>query len=163
MNRTDLRSKLMTRPVALVAGLSMFLAVGAVASAVPAPAAAGGPPASAPLTNLHHLNFLLDTVPLLPVANHTTYQQATRPTALAPWVYANYNGPDNYTRVGGGKSSRGLKGVTYYSQGAFDADDIARTAVVYLRDWRQSGSKASREHAFHVGRQVVCTGRRRPG
>jgi hypothetical protein len=58
-----------------VAGLSMFLAVGAVAAAVPAPAAAGGRPASAPLTNLAHLNWLLGTVPLLPVAGHSTYQQ----------------------------------------------------------------------------------------
>jgi hypothetical protein len=155
MNRTDLRSKLMTRPVALVAGLSMFLAVGAVASAVPAPAAAGGPPASAPLTNLAHLNFLLDTVPLLKVAGHTTYQQKTQPTALAPWVYANYNSYDNYTRVGGGDRTVQPNGVTYYSQGAFDADDIARTAVVYLRDWRQSGSKASREHAFQTLRELT--------
>src|ERR1035437_6088766 len=110
MTRTDLRSKLMTRPVALVAGLSMFLAVGAVASAVPAPAAAGGPPASAPLTNLSHLNWLLDKVPLLSVAGHTTYQEAIQPTAQAPWVYANYNSNDNYTHVGGGKPSAGPKG-----------------------------------------------------
>src|SRR5664280_257647 len=155
MTRTDLRSKLMTRPVALVAGLSMFLAVGAVAAAVPAPAAPGGPPASAPLTNLHHLNFLLDTVPLLKVAGHTTYQQKTQPTAQAPWVYANYNSYDNYTRVGGGDRTVQPNGVTYYSQGAFDADDIARTAVVYLRDWRQSGSKASREHAFQTLRELT--------
>src|SRR5664280_3698618 len=155
MTRTDLRSKLMTRPVALVAGLSMFLAVGAVAAAVPAPAAPGAPPASAPLTNLHHLNFLLDTVPLLKVAGHTTYQQKTQPTALAPWVYANYNSYDNYTHVGGGAQTVQPSGVTYYSQGAFDADDIARTAVVYLRDWRQSGSKASREHAFQTLRELT--------
>ena len=155
MTRTDLRSRLMTRPVALVAGLSMFLAAGAVASAVPAPAAPGGPPASAPLTNLSHLNWLLDKVPLLPVAGHTTYQESTQPTAQAPWVYANYNSYDNYTHVGGGNPSVGLGGVTYYGQGAFDADDIARTAVVYLRDWKQTGSKASREHAFQILRSLT--------
>ena len=155
MTRTDLRSKLMTRPVALVAGLSMFLAVGAVASAVPAPAAPGGPPASAPLTNLSHLNFMLDKVPLLPVAGHTTYQEATQPTAEAPWVYANYNSFDNYTRVGGGDPRVGPGGVTYYGQGAFDADDIARTAVVHLRDWRQTASTASREHAFQTLRSLT--------
>jgi len=155
MTRTDLRSKLMTRPVALVAGLSMFLAVGAVAAAVPAPAAPGAPPASAPLTNLHHLNFLLDTVPLLKVAGHTTYQQKTQPTAQAPWVYANYNSYDNYTHVGGGAPTVQPSGVTYYSQGAFDADDIARTAVVYLRDWRQTGSAASRAHAFQTLRSLT--------
>ena len=155
MTRTDLRSRLMTRPVALVAGLSMFLAAGAVASAVPAPAAPGGSPVSAPLTNLSHLNWLLDKVPLLPVAGHTTYQQSTQPTAQAPWVYANYNSYDNYTHVGGGNPSVGPDGVTYYGQGAFDADDIARTAVVYLRDWKQTGSKASREHAFQTLRSLT--------
>ena len=86
--------------------------------------------ASAPLTNLHHLNFLLGTVPLLNVPGHTTYQQASQPTALAPWVYANYNSADSYTHVGGGDPSAGPGGVTYYGQGAFDADDIARTAVL---------------------------------
>jgi hypothetical protein len=133
----------------------MFLAVGAVASAVPAPAAPGGPPASAPLTNLSHLNFMLDKVPLLPVAGHTTYQEATQPTAEAPWVYANYNSFDNYTRVGGGDPRVGPGGVTYYGQGAFDADDIARTAVVHLRDWRQTASTASREHAFQTLRSLT--------
>jgi hypothetical protein len=155
MNKKDLRSTLMTRPVALVAGLSMVLAAGAVASAQAAPAAPVGPAASAPLTNLSHLNFLLGTVPLLPVAGHTTYQQASQPTALAPWVYANYNSPDNYTRVGGGDATTGPGGVTYYSQGAFDADDIARTAVVYLRDWRQTGSAASKAHAFQTLRSLT--------
>src|ERR1019366_9739698 len=124
MNGTDLRSKLLTRPVALVAGLSMFLAVGAVAAAVPAPAAAGGRPASAPLTNLAHLNWLLGTVPLPPVAGHSTHKQASQPTAQAPWVYANYNSYDNYTHIGGGTPTAGPGGVTYYAQGASDADDI---------------------------------------
>jgi len=155
MRHTDSRSKLLTRPVALVAGLSMFLAVGAVAAAAPAPAAAGGRPASAPLTNLAHLNWLLGTVPLLPVAGHSTYQQASQPTAQAPWVYANYNSYDNYTHVGGGNPSAGPGGVTYYGQGAYDADDIARTAVVYLRDWRQTGSAASRAHAFQTLRSLT--------
>jgi hypothetical protein len=154
MMRTDLRSKLMTRPVALVAGLSMFLAVGAVAAAVPAPAAPSGPPASAPLTNLSHLNFLLDSVPLKSVTGHTTYQMDRMPTALAPWVYAdNKNGI--YTRVGGGDPRVGPGGVTYYGQGAFDADDIARTAVVYLRHWQQTGSRASKEHAFQTLRSLT--------
>ena len=154
MMRTDLRSKLMTRPVALVAGLSMFLAVGAVAAAVSASAASSGPPASAPLTNLSHLNFLLDSVPLKSVTGHTTYQMDRMPTALAPWVYAdNKNGI--YTRVGGGDPRVGPGGVTYYRQGAFDADDIARTAVVYLRHWQQTGSRASKEHAFQTLRSLT--------
>ena len=161
MSRTDLRSKLISRPVALVAGLSMFLAVGAVASATSAPAAPVAPvapsvpSATARLTNLSHLNFLLGTVRLRPVAHHTTYQEATQPTAQAPWVYANYKSYDNYTRVGGGDPRVGPGGVTYYGQGAFDADDIARTAVVYLRDWQQTGSAASREHAFETLRSLT--------
>ena len=133
----------------------MLLAGGAVASAQAAPAAAVGPAASAPLTNLHHLNFLLGTVPLLNVPGHTTYQQASQPTAQAPWVYANYSSADSYTHVGGGDAKAGPRGVTYYGQGAFDADDIARTAVVYLRDWRQTGSAASKAHAFQPLRSLT--------
>jgi len=162
MTDHDFRSKLISRPVAMVAGLSMLLAVGAVASAAAAPAAPVAlaapsvPSVAAPLTNLAHLNFLLGTVPLLPVAGHTTYQEATQPTAQAPWVYANYNSYNNYTRVGGGTPSvNPTTGVTDYGQGAFDADDIARTAVVYLQNWQQTGSAASKEHAYQVLRSLT--------
>ena len=41
-----------------------------------------------PLTNLAHLQWLLDSVPLQASSTHTTYEIAARPTALAPWTYA---------------------------------------------------------------------------
>jgi len=155
MTNTLDRSKLISRPVALAAGLSLLLGVGAMTSAsavAPASAPPGGSSATAPLANMDHLNFLLDSVPLLPVAGHTTYKIKTMPTAQAPWVYADNQGGGTYARVGGGD----LDTTTgHYGQGAFDADDIARTAVVYLRHWKQTGSLASREHAFQTLRSLT--------
>jgi hypothetical protein len=153
MTYKDVRSHRIFRPAALVAGVSMLIGgVGTAANAAVAPAAPDGHSSSAPLTNLSHLNFLLDTVPLKPVAGHTTYQMDKQPTAQAPWVYADRKADGTYARVGGGD----LDATTqHYGQGAFDADDIARTAVVYLRDWQQTGSAASREHAFQTLRSLT--------
>jgi hypothetical protein len=136
----------MSRFVALVAALSMLL-LGAgsasSASAVPAPA---------PLTNLSHLNFLLDTVPLPAVVGHTTYQIDGHATALAPWTYADRGADGTFRRVGGGDLNTA---TGYYGQGAFNADDIARAAVVYLRHWQLTGSSASRAHAFQTLRALT--------
>jgi hypothetical protein len=153
MTYTDVRSHLRSRPVALAAALSMLLvgAGTAVASAA-APTAFGAPSSAAPLTNLSHLDFLLDTVPLRPVDGHTTYLMDEQPTAQAPWVYADKKTDGSYARVGGGD----LDPVSgHYGQGAFDADDIARTAVVYLRHWQLTGSAASKEHAFQTLRSLT--------
>ncbi|HEX5333187.1 MAG TPA: hypothetical protein VFW79_11145 [Cellulomonas sp.] len=153
MTYTDVRSHLRSRPVALAAALSMLL-VGAstAAASASAPTASDAPSSAAPLTNLAHLDFLLDTVPLTPVAGHTTYLMGEQPTAQAPWVYADKKADGSYARVGGGT----LDPVTgHYGQGAFDADDIARTAVVYLRHWQLTGSTASREHAFQTLRSLT--------
>ena len=65
-------------------------------------AAVPAAPAAAPLTNLDHLNFLMDTVPLTPVDGHTTYQLDRTPTAQAPWTYADKKADGSYARVGGG-------------------------------------------------------------
>ncbi|BAS15970.1 conserved hypothetical protein [Arthrobacter sp. Hiyo8] len=76
-------ARLKSAPVAVVATLSMLLAGAGVASATqPVPAAASQAPAAAPqapLTNLSHLNFLLDIVPLHAVEGHTTYQIGEHP------------------------------------------------------------------------------------
>lgn len=151
-SETAVRSRSKTRPVALVAALSMLLVgAGTTAATASAPATPAAPSSNAPLTNLSHLNFLLDSVPLLPAAGHTTYRIAAMPTAQAPWVYAdNKNGV--FTRVAGGDLN---PATGHYGQGAFDADDIARTAVVYLRHWQQTGSAASREHAFQTLRELT--------
>ncbi|HEY8296284.1 MAG TPA: hypothetical protein VIG41_13155, partial [Micrococcaceae bacterium] len=164
MTHSVVRSKFST-PVAIAAALSMLLVgTGSAVAAPPGPAPAApqaqgsgapvlsAPSSSAPLTNLAHLNFLLDTVPLTPVPGHTTYQLAQHPAAQAPWTYANKNADGSYTRVGGGAQD---PATGHWSQGAFNADDIARTAVVYLRDWQQTGSAASREHALQVLRSLT--------
>jgi hypothetical protein len=124
----------------------------AAAAAPVAPAAPSGQSSTAPLTNLSHLNFLLDSVPLTPVDGHTTYQLDTEPAAQAPWTYADRNADGTFSRIGGGDLD---PATGYYSQGAFNADDIARTAVVYLRHWQQTGSAASREHAFQTLRSLT--------
>ncbi|MFF2299829.1 hypothetical protein [Arthrobacter sp. NPDC058127] len=149
-------ARLKSAPVAVVATLSMLLAGAGVASATqPVPATASQAQAAAsqaPLTNLSHLNFLLDTVPLHAVDGHTTYQIGEHPAAQAPWTYANKNADGSYTRVGGGSKDP----VTgNWSQGAFNADDVARTAVVYLRHWQQTGDASSRTRAFDVLRELT--------
>ncbi|GAA4150359.1 hypothetical protein [Leifsonia shinshuensis] len=135
---------------AALAAAVLVPALAAPADAAPAPAA----PAAPTLTNLAHLNFLLDDVPLLPgVAGHSTYRQSQEPTARAPWVYANRNADGSFTRVGGGPITNAAKG--WYAQGSFDADDISRAAVVYLRDWRQNGTAASRASAYELLRELT--------
>jgi len=105
------------------------------------------------VTNLTHLDFLLDEVPLLPnVAGHTTYRAAQEPAAQAPWVYANHQPDGSFQRVGGGTFDAA---TGYYGQGAFDADDIARAAVVYVRDWQQNRSTSSRQHAYELLRELT--------
>lgn len=106
------------------------------------------------LTNLAHLDWLLDDVPLVAgVAGHTTYRQAEEPTARAPWVYADRNADGSFTRVGGGPITDAAKG--WYAQGAFDADDISRSAVVYLRDWLQNGTASSKRTAYELLRSLT--------
>ncbi len=93
-----------------------------------APAAAG------PLTNLAHLDWL--SVPVDPPtqAGHTTYRLAQEPEIGVPWTYAD-------ARMVPAASSTSAAGVydpdtSTWGQGAFNADDISRAAVVYLRHWQ---------------------------
>lgn len=138
---------------ALAAGGITVSAAAAEVGGRTSPASASAADAQA-VTNLSHLTFLLGSVPLLPgVAGHTTYDEASQPTAQAPWVYANYEGDGTYQRVGGGAVTNAAKG--WYAQGAFDADDIARSAVVYLRDWRQNGTASSEQHAYELLRELT--------
>lgn len=110
--------------------------------------------APAPLTNLAHLDFLLDDVPLIPgVTGHSTYRQDSEPTARAPWVYADRQVDGSFHRVGGGPITDAAKG--WYAQGAFDVDDTARAAVVYLRDWKQHGTADSRGTAYQLLRSLT--------
>ncbi|WBM79495.1 hypothetical protein KIV56_14305 [Cryobacterium breve] len=122
------------------------------ATAVDGTTATPAPATGRPLTNLAHLNFLLDAVPLAQSAEHTTYRLAEQPTAQAPWTYANRNADGSYTRIGGGSLDAG---TGHWSQGAYNADDIARTAVVYLRHWKLTGDASSRDHAVQTLRALT--------
>ena len=125
-----------------------LLAAGALvaALAVPTGAAVAAP---ARLTNLAHLDFLLDDVALQPVPGHST--TGSGPVEL-PWTYADRNDDGTFRRIGGGDLD---PATGRYSQGAFNSDDVSRSAVVYLRDWRQTGAATSREHARAVLRGLA--------
>ncbi|MEJ5945961.1 hypothetical protein WDZ17_11735 [Pseudokineococcus basanitobsidens] len=136
---------------AVLAALALVVgAGGAAAASSPATPAAG----AAPLTNLAHLDALLDTVTPAPVAGHTTYRLAAEPDLLAPWTYADApaapGGP--FRRVGGGTLD---PATGDWSQGAYNADDVTRAAVVYVRHWRQTGDATSRRTAYELLRLVA--------
>ncbi|MEV4345906.1 hypothetical protein AB0J83_15680 [Actinoplanes sp. NPDC049596] len=101
-------------------------------------------PASAatPLTNLAHLDFLRDRV--------------TPPGAPAPigvlWTYAEPNADGTYRRIGGGPYD---PATNTYGQGAFNSDDIARAAVVYIRHWKQTKAPASKAAALELLRGLA--------
>ncbi|ACQ80521.1 conserved hypothetical protein [Beutenbergia cavernae DSM 12333] len=132
---------------------AVALTTAAPTTAAPATAVPRGRdhPGRPRLTNLDHLRFLLDDVPLVPSGTHTTYRIEEEPTALAPWTYADADGA-TFRRIGGGALD---PATGYYSQGAFNADDIARAAVVLLRDWRASGDERSRDGAHEVLRALA--------
>jgi hypothetical protein len=143
----------------LVAGLAVAAVIGTVSLAnTAAVAATSTATATAPstklarLTNLAHLDFLLDTASPGPVEGHTTYRLADEPALTMPWTYADSRPGGAFARVGGGP----LDAATgHYGQGAYNADDITRAAVVYLRDWKQTGSSASRTKAYELLRSVA--------
>ncbi|KTR87486.1 hypothetical protein NS220_17810 [Microbacterium testaceum] len=125
----------------------------APATAEVAPAIAPAAAATAPLTNLDHLDFLLgEATPPADVAGHTTYRLDEEPTLLAPWTYADARDGGTFERVGGGP----LDATTgHWGQGAYNADDNARAAVVYLRHWKQTGDTDSRHKAYELLRTVA--------
>ena len=134
-------------------GLAIALIAPAVAASATAPSVRVAAADTAPLTNLAHLDFLLDDVTPAPgVAGHTTYRLAEEPTLVAPWTYADARPGGTFERVGGG----GFNTETgYWNQGAYNADDIARAAVVYLRHWQLTGSDTSRQTAYELLRTIA--------
>lgn len=106
----------------------------------------------APLTNLAHLDFLTDSVAPPAQAGHTTYRLAQEPAVGVLWVYADHLADGGYRRVGGGAYDAA---TNTYGQGAYDADDLTRAAVVYLRHWKQFGDKHSRTQAYQLLRGVT--------
>jgi hypothetical protein len=105
-----------------------------------------------PLTNLAHLDFLTDAVAPPDQPGHTTYRLAEQPAVGVLWTYAE-PGPDgSYRRIGGGAYD---PATDTYGQGAFNADDVSRAAVVYLRHWQQTGTAGSREAAYQLLRGLT--------
>ena len=105
------------------------------------------------IVNLGHLDFLHATVPYpsTPPAGHSTTEPGVPIDAW--WVYANYNGSNgSYTRTGGGNYDAS---TNTYGQGAFDTDDVARAAVVYLTHYRDYGDAHSLQMARGALRFVL--------
>lgn len=115
------------------------------------PAPAGAAPAD-PLTNLSHLDFLLDRVTPPAQAGHTTYRLADTPTVGVLWTYAEPNPDGTFRRVGGGAYD---PATDTWGQGAYNADDIARAAVVCLRHWRSTGATTSRDASYALLRGLT--------
>jgi hypothetical protein len=108
--------------------------------------------ASAPLTNLAHLDFLTTTVTPPSQPGHSTYQLGTEPSVGVLWVYASYLAAGSYQVTGGGSYD---PVNNTYAQGSYDADDISRAAVVYLRHWVQFGDQHSRDEAYQLLRGLT--------
>ncbi len=110
------------------------------------------PAAAAPLTNLAHLDWL--SVPVDPPtqAGHTTYRLAQEPEIGVLWTYAEPDGAGGFEHVGGGEYD---PDTNTWGQGAFNADDVTRAAVVYLRHWKATGSTTSMYKAYQLLRGVT--------
>lgn len=157
MNASDnaLRSAGLTRRSALGllgAGAGSALVVVNAPSATAHGSGRKRHPAPAALTNLTHLEFLLDDVPLSPSAEHSTYDIDSDPVVLAPWTYADRNDDGSYTPVGGGDLD---PETGDYTQGAYNADDTSRAAVVFIRHWQATGEESSRDHAYQTLRALA--------
>lgn len=130
--------------------LKLALTLAAYVSLLSAQLAFAAAPAQ--LARLDHLDFL--SVPVTPPeqAGHTTYRFAEEPELLALWTYAEPEGGGAYRYVGGGEYDAE---TDTWGQGAFNADDLTRAAVVYLRHWRATGSESSRRSAYGLLRTVT--------
>jgi hypothetical protein len=148
ITRTPRRGRL----AALLLGLSLSVTgVATLAPTAPAVAAPAARAADAPVTNLAHLDFLLDRVSVPAVPGHTTYGLARDAKLTMPWTYADSLGGGMFKRLGGGLDPK----TGIYSQGAFNSDDITRAAVVYLRDWQVNHRATSRDKAYQLLRSVA--------
>jgi hypothetical protein len=135
--------------------------VASAALAVPVsllPATAGAAPTAAShaapgeLTNLDHLDWLTVTVDPPEQEGHTTYRLDEEPEIGVLWTYAEPNPDGSYRHVGGGAYD---EETDTWSQGAFNADDVTRAAIVYLRHWEATGAESSRDKAYDLLRGVT--------
>lgn len=138
------------RLTALLATGALALTAAAAPGLATATASAAGAPA-ATLTNLDHLDALGTQVSPPAQADHTTYRLDQQPSLGVLWTYAEPSG-DGWRLVGGGAYH---PETDTWGQGAFNADDIARAAVVYLRHWRLTGATSSRDRAYQLLRGLT--------
>jgi hypothetical protein len=144
----------MSATLALAVGV---LALGALPAVAAAPQAAEQAAfttsaAPAPLTNLAHLDFLGDAVTPPDQPGHTTYRLAEEPELGVLWTYADLRAGGVYERIGGGTYDAA---TDTWGQGAFNADDLSRASVVYLRHWQLTGDDASRQRAYQLLRALT--------
>jgi hypothetical protein len=107
---------------------------------------------AAPLANLAHLDFLGDVVSPPAQSGHTTYRLASEPSVRVLWTYADRRDDGSYARVGGGTYH---PATNTYGQGAYNADDLARAAVVYLRHYQQHHDSHSKQTAYGLLRTLT--------
>ncbi|GII76241.1 hypothetical protein Sru01_12230 [Sphaerisporangium rufum] len=134
----------MKRRSLLLGGLALPVPMLLPATAQATARAAGPARTTARLTSLAHLDFLRQDVRPPDQQGHTTYRLAAEPRVGMLWTYAE-PGPDGtFRRVGGGAYDAA---TDTWGQGAYNADDVSRAAVVYLRHWRLTGAATSRDAA----------------
>lgn len=104
------------------------------------------------LTNLAHLDYLGAVVTPPAQVGHTTYRLTAEPSVGVLWTYADRRSDGSYTRIGGGAYD---PATNTYGQGAFNADDLSRAAVVYLRHYRQHGDSHSKSSAYGLLRGLT--------
>jgi len=143
-----------------VARMATTLLAAAISATLIAPTAAAAPaistsPATAvtsPLVNLAHLDSLIARVSVPDTAAHSTYRLRQEPRVGVLWVYAESQPNGSFVNVGGGDYDAT---ANTYGQGAYDADDIARAAVVYLRQWRAAGDEKAKDQAYQLLRGLT--------
>ena len=146
---TSRRGAVLGRLATLLLGVALVASfVAPVAQAVPNAASA----APTTLTNLAHLDFLTEQVAVPNTAAHTTYRLEQEPEIGVLWVYADARANGTFERVGGGAYDAA---TNTWGQGAFDADDITRAAVVYLRQWLATGDQHAKTQAYQQLRGVT--------
>jgi hypothetical protein len=146
------RSRRLRRLGAAVATATVVGLTGTLVPVSAGTATAARQQAGTSLTNLDHLDWL--SVEVTPPAQdgHTTYRLAEEPAIGTLWTYAEPNADGTYRHVGGGSYDAA---TDTWGQGAFNADDMTRAAVVYLRHWQQTGDTTSRDAAYQMLRGVT--------
>ena len=132
--------------------IATVLLAALLATLFPAPSRAASAAAGGDLTNLAHLDFLGDEVAPPDQPRHTTYRLDAQPRIGVLWTYAEPDDSGRYERIGGGTYD---PATDTWSQGAFNADDVSRAAVVYLRHWRAHGDAHSRRRAYQLLRGLT--------